>query len=73
MSEIVNPEGWSNKFHPERESTVFFGEYKCTGKGASSSGRVKFTKALTDDQVKPFLDLSFIDAMKWLLPPPNKV
>ncbi|OMO55270.1 Pectinesterase, catalytic [Corchorus capsularis] len=73
ISEIVNPEGWSNKFHPERESTVFFGEYKCMGKGASSSGRAKFTKALTEDQAKPFLDLSFIDAMKWLLPPPNKV
>ncbi|KAK4748539.1 hypothetical protein SAY87_015125 [Trapa incisa] len=71
MSNVVNSLGWSNCRHPERERTVEFGEYKNTGAGAITSGRVKFGKQLSASQVKPFLSLSYIVGSKWLLPPPK--
>ncbi|EOY22714.1 hypothetical protein QUC31_007881 [Theobroma cacao] len=71
MSSVIHPLGWSDNLHPERAKTVFFGEYKCKGKGASFSGREKYAKRLTDGEAKPFLVLGFIDGAKWLLPPPR--
>ncbi|XWS47839.1 hypothetical protein CRYUN_Cryun13aG0019500 [Craigia yunnanensis] len=71
MSSVVNPAGWSDKNQPERQKTVFYGEYKCTGEGANLSGRSPFTKKLTEAQAKPFLGLDYIDGTKWLLPPPK--
>ncbi|KAJ9163992.1 hypothetical protein P3X46_023610 [Hevea brasiliensis] len=70
MGTTVNLLGWSNNFHPERESTVFFGEYKNSGAGSNPRGRVKFTRQLTDAGVKRFLSLGYIQGSKWLLPPP---
>ncbi|XP_062087158.1 putative pectinesterase 63 [Humulus lupulus] len=71
LSDVVNPLGWSDNFHPECDNTVFFGEYKNTGPGASNSRRAKFTKLLTYDQVKPYISLGFIKGSTWLLPPPT--
>ncbi|KAH8492703.1 hypothetical protein H0E87_022072 [Populus deltoides] len=71
MSSVVNPEGWSNNFHPERDQTVLFGEYKCEGEGANPAGRAKSSKQLTPDQAAPFISLGFIEGSKWLLHPPN--
>ncbi|KAK8487660.1 hypothetical protein V6N12_000233, partial [Hibiscus sabdariffa] len=71
MSKVVNPAGWSHNSQPERAKTVFYGEYKCTGEGASPSGREPFTKQLTEKEVQPFISLDFIGATKWLLPPPT--
>ncbi|KAJ9140057.1 hypothetical protein P3X46_030744 [Hevea brasiliensis] len=71
MVEVINPEGWSNNHHPEREAKVFFGEYKNTGPGAAPAERVKFAKQLTEEEVKPFLSLGFIKGTSWLLPPPK--
>ncbi|XP_062076102.1 pectinesterase PPME1-like [Humulus lupulus] len=68
---VVSPLGWSSNNKPERESTVFFGEYKNIGGGASPAGRVKFSKQLTDEQAKPFLNLGYIKGSSWLLPPPS--
>ncbi|KAI3981733.1 hypothetical protein MKX01_027718 [Papaver californicum] len=39
--------------------------------GANLQGRVKFTKKLTDAEAKPYVDLNYIGAEKWLLPPPQ--
>ncbi|PQM38960.1 putative pectinesterase 63 [Prunus yedoensis var. nudiflora] len=61
----------TTKNRPERDSTVFYGEYKCSGPGSSMVGRVKYTKQLTGEQIKPFLSLGYIQGSKWLLPPPN--
>ncbi|RVW98163.1 Pectinesterase PPME1 [Vitis vinifera] len=69
MSPVVSPLGWSNNIHPERESLVFYGEYKCMGPGADTSKRSKFTKELDDDGATPFITLNYIDASTWLLPP----
>ncbi|XP_022776433.1 putative pectinesterase 63 [Durio zibethinus] len=71
MGSVVHPAGWSFNFKPERAKTVFYGEFKSTGKGASPSARSPFTKHLTAAEAKPFLVLDFIDGTKWLLPPPK--
>ncbi|XP_030935929.1 probable pectinesterase 48 [Quercus lobata] len=71
MSGEVNPLGWSDNVHPERDSTVYFAEYKCTGPGADPAKRAKFAKQLSDAEAKPFLSLGFIKGSSWLLPRPN--
>ena len=50
---------------------LVYGEYKNTGVGATPDGRVKFAKQLSDAEAKPYLSLGYIEASKWLLPPPN--
>ncbi|KAJ9678662.1 hypothetical protein PVL29_020750 [Vitis rotundifolia] len=71
MSSVVSPLGWSNNIQPERESLVFYGEYKCMGPGADTSKRSKFSKELDDNGATPFITLNYIDASTWLLPPPS--
>ncbi|XP_050224866.1 putative pectinesterase 63 [Mercurialis annua] len=71
MGAVVNPAGWFNNFHSEREGTATFAEYKCTGAGSKSAERVKYRKQLTDAEAKPYLSLSFIAASQWLLPSPR--
>ncbi|KAE8669341.1 putative pectinesterase 49 [Hibiscus syriacus] len=60
MTDVVNPAGWSHDMQPERAKTVYYGEYKCTGVGASSSGREPFTKQLTEKEAEPFLSLDYV-------------
>jgi hypothetical protein len=48
--------------------TVFYGEYKCTGDGANLADRVPYAQKLTDVQVLPYLNTSFIDGDQWLKP-----
>ncbi|XVE63821.1 hypothetical protein DITRI_Ditri07aG0051100 [Diplodiscus trichospermus] len=71
MANVVNPSGWSDNFQPDRDKTVFYGEFKCTGKGSDPSGRAKFAKQLTETEAKPFISIDYIEGTKWLLPPPN--
>lgn len=51
--------------------TAYYGEYKCMGPGASSSGRVKFAKLLSEAEARPFLSMTYLNGNKWLLPLPN--
>ncbi|KAK1565694.1 hypothetical protein Q3G72_032727 [Acer saccharum] len=72
MTDVVLPVAWDEeRKHSERCATVYFAEYKCNGAGANMIGRAKFTKKLTDAQVRPFLTLGYIQGSKWLLPPPS--
>ncbi|XP_062165468.1 putative pectinesterase 63 [Alnus glutinosa] len=71
MSSVVNAAGWSDNFHPERDSTVYFGEYKNSGPGSSLSKRAKYGKRLGDIEAKKFLSLVYIKGSSWLLPPPS--
>ncbi|KAJ1285345.1 hypothetical protein BS78_03G272400 [Paspalum vaginatum] len=66
MDDIIIPRGWYNWGDPNRELTVFYGQYKCTGPGASYAGRVAWSHELTDDEAKPFISLSFIDGVEWV-------
>ncbi|TXG70510.1 hypothetical protein EZV62_005445 [Acer yangbiense] len=71
MSSVVNPAGWDINFKPEREKTVYFAKYKCSGPGANPSGRVKYTMQLSEAEVQPFISLGYIQGSKWVLPPPT--
>ncbi|GKV17473.1 hypothetical protein SLEP1_g27982 [Rubroshorea leprosula] len=71
MGKVVNSAGWSDNSHPERDKTVFFGEYKCRGPGSSLRKRVKYTKKLDDESAMRFISLDFINATTWLLPVPT--
>ncbi|XP_030465185.2 probable pectinesterase 53 [Syzygium oleosum] len=66
MDDIIIPKGWYNWGDPNREMTVFYGQYKCIGPGASFAGRVSWSRELTDEEAKPFLSLSFIDGSEWI-------
>ncbi|KAG8475931.1 hypothetical protein CXB51_032965 [Gossypium anomalum] len=55
MDEIVHPGGWSSNRQPERAESMYYGEYKCTGKGATPATREKFVKQLSDVEAQPFL------------------
>ncbi|KFC60371.1 pectin methylesterase [Flavobacterium gilvum] len=48
MGEHINPLGWFNWNKLEAEATTFYAEYQCTGKGAETSSRVKWSHTLTD-------------------------
>ncbi|XP_020588531.1 putative pectinesterase 63 [Phalaenopsis equestris] len=71
MDSVVNPRGWDDRGFKERQGTVFYGEYKCSGPGASTSKRVSYAKLLTDKQAKPFLSMTFIRGKTWILPRPQ--
>ncbi|KAK9699382.1 hypothetical protein RND81_08G170400 [Saponaria officinalis] len=71
LTDAVHPEGFSDNRKPQMQKTVYFGEYKNSGPGASRSGRAKFAKQLTDKEAELFISLEYIDAAKWLLPPPK--
>ncbi|KAI4347050.1 hypothetical protein L6164_007900 [Bauhinia variegata] len=66
MDNIIIPKGWYNWGDPSREMTVFYGQYKCTGAGASFAGRVSWSREFTDEEAKPFISLSFIDGSEWI-------
>ncbi|KAK9715428.1 hypothetical protein RND81_06G164400 [Saponaria officinalis] len=67
MDNIIIPKGWSDWGDPNRDMTVYYGQYKCKGPGASFAGRVAWSKELTDDEAKPFLSLNFIDGSEWIV------
>ncbi|KAF6176536.1 hypothetical protein GIB67_007919 [Kingdonia uniflora] len=69
MGIAVNPEGWNNKGYKDRDKTLFYGEYKNSGPGAATTNRIAYSKILTADQVKPYLDQSYIDGAS--SPPPR--
>ncbi|KAJ8752599.1 hypothetical protein K2173_005488 [Erythroxylum novogranatense] len=71
MSEVVDPAGWSNNNHPDRDAKVYFAEYKSSGAGGGAPTRAPFTKQLSDEEVKIFISLGFIEGSTWVLPPPK--
>lgn len=54
LGEHILKEGWHNWNKPDAEATVLYAEYKSTGKGASPSTRVPWSKQLTDKEVKAY-------------------
>ncbi|KAJ0052326.1 hypothetical protein Pint_01331 [Pistacia integerrima] len=71
MGKVVTPAGWTNNFHPERDRSVFYGEYQCSGAGSTPKSRAKFTRQLTKEEVQPFLSLGYVQGAQWILPPPT--
>lgn len=54
LSENILSEGWHNWNKPDAEKTLFYGEYKSTGKGANPEKRVSWSHQLTDEQAKEY-------------------
>ncbi|KAF2290827.1 hypothetical protein GH714_015671 [Hevea brasiliensis] len=66
MDKIITPGGWSDWGDKNRDMTVFYGQYKCSGPGADFGGRVSWSRELTDQEAKPFISINFIDGHEWL-------
>ncbi|KAL2991707.1 hypothetical protein AAZX31_10G010700 [Glycine max] len=69
MDNIVLAKGWSDWGDQKRDSRVYYGEYKCSGPGANLAGRVPWTRVLTDEEAKPFIEMQFIEGDTWLISP----
>ncbi|MGK2862229.1 MAG: pectinesterase family protein [Chitinophagaceae bacterium] len=52
--EAIAAEGWNNWGNAENEKTVYYAEYKSSGKGARYSDRVKWSNQLTDKEAKEY-------------------
>ena len=48
MGRHIRPEGWHNWGKAENEKTAYYAEYKCTGEGAKTEGRVPWSHQLSD-------------------------
>ncbi|XWS11340.1 hypothetical protein CRYUN_Cryun38cG0075500 [Craigia yunnanensis] len=66
LDNVIIPAGWSDWNYPFRQKTAVFGEFQCRGTGANASGRVPWSKKFSYQEVKPFLDMKFIDGEQWL-------
>lgn len=54
MDSHIVPQGWDNWRNPDNEKTVIYAEYKSYGKGGTATGRVKWSKQLTDKELKKY-------------------
>jgi pectinesterase len=54
MGDHILPEGWNNWKNPANEATARFAEYNSKGPGANPSARFKWTKQLSDEEVKKY-------------------
>ncbi|KAH0466796.1 hypothetical protein IEQ34_004034 [Dendrobium chrysotoxum] len=63
---IILSQGWNDWEDSTRQSTVWFGEFNCSGRGADLSNRVPWARSLTYDEAKPFLNQHYIDGHQWL-------
>ncbi|CAI5537418.1 unnamed protein product [Closterium sp. Naga37s-1] len=75
LSAAIVPEGWApwpgENFGPR----VFLGEYRNTGPGAWTSGRVRWARPglLNETQVAPFMPEAFIRGSRWVRRTPVEI
>jgi pectinesterase len=51
----IAPEGWNNWKNPENEKTAYYAEYRCTGPGAITAGRVPWSRQLNDKEAAVYI------------------
>ncbi|KAL9272934.1 Pectinesterase QRT1-like protein [Drosera capensis] len=66
MEDIITPVGWSDWNHPSTQRTAQFGEFQNIGRGADTRRRVSWARRFSYEEVKPYLDMRFINGDKWL-------
>jgi pectinesterase len=54
MGSHIVPEGWSNWSGTARDKTAFYAEYQNTGTGASSAGRVPWSRQLSKKEARRY-------------------
>ncbi|OVA16721.1 Pectinesterase [Macleaya cordata] len=67
MDKAVMSQGWNDWGDQKRETSVYYGEYKCSGPGANSTGRVPWSRLLNDDEARPFIGTYYVEGDTWLL------
>ncbi|KAI5080893.1 hypothetical protein GOP47_0004076 [Adiantum capillus-veneris] len=66
IDKIIVPAGWNDFGDSSSQKTAFYGEYQCSGPGASSKNRVAWSYQLTAIQAAPFQSLNFVDGESWV-------
>ncbi|KAG9457903.1 hypothetical protein H6P81_002411 [Aristolochia fimbriata] len=66
LSKTIVPEGWTNWSYDDTVDNLVLGEYHCHGPGAEISGRVPWSKQLTEAEAEEFMSVDFIDGKEWL-------
>lgn len=66
MDKIIAPGGWYDWGDKNRDMTVFYGLYKCSGPGADDRQRVSWSRELTSQEAQPFISYDFINGYEWL-------
>ncbi|WCJ36396.1 Pectin lyase-like superfamily protein [Euphorbia peplus] len=66
ITNAIHPTAWDAFNKPQ---LFTFGEFQNTGVGADLKGRAPFTKNLDVVGAKKYLNLGYIQASKWLVPP----
>ncbi|MFB6454902.1 pectinesterase family protein [Chitinophaga sp. Hz27] len=54
LPSCIKSAGWDNWSNPQNEQTVFYGEYKNTGKGNQPAKRVPWSRQLTDKEAAAY-------------------
>jgi pectinesterase len=68
IGKFIHPEGWHNWSKPERETTVFYAEYKNSGEGANTSKRAAWSYQLSDEEAKLYTLKAIFKANNALVP-----
>ncbi|GBG59290.1 hypothetical protein CBR_g32303 [Chara braunii] len=63
LDSIIAPAGWDDWGKPT--DAIFYAEYKCSGPGSASSGRVNWSIQLSDAEARIFGSCDFISAKQW--------
>lgn len=66
MENIIIPEGWQDWGSSQRQKTVYYGQYQCSGPGSDQSERVPWSHELSDSEASQYMQLSWIDGQTWL-------
>jgi pectinesterase len=66
MGAHIRPEGWENWGKVSNEATAYYAEYGSTGPGATTAGRVKWSRQLTAKEAKQYtLKTIFAGPVGW--------